>query len=165
MIHEKDALHWRHNGCDSVSNHQPRDCLLNRLSRHRLKKTSKLRVTGLCAGNSPGTGELPAQMASNAENVSIWWRHHGIGRTDRQIVKTMMTSSYGKIVRVTCPLRGEFTGHQWIPLTKASDAEPWCFLWFAPWKNGWVNNGEAYYGVVVMSILIRFFHQTQYLHV
>ena len=27
-------------------------------------------------GNSPGTGEFPAQMASNADNVSIWWRHH-----------------------------------------------------------------------------------------
>ena len=40
------------------------------------KKTSKLRVTGLCVGNSPGTGEFPAQMASYAENVSIWWRHH-----------------------------------------------------------------------------------------
>ena len=40
------------------------------------KKTSKLRVTGLCAGNSPGTGEFPAQRASNDENVSIWWRHH-----------------------------------------------------------------------------------------
>ena len=39
-------------------------------------QTSKLRVTGLCAGNSPGTGEFPAQMASNAENISIWWRHH-----------------------------------------------------------------------------------------
>ena len=35
-----------------------------------------LHVTGLCAGNSPGTGEFPAQMASYAENVSIWWRHH-----------------------------------------------------------------------------------------
>ena len=46
------------------------------LFRHRSKKTSKLRVTGLCVGNSPGTGEFPAQMASNAENVSIWWRHH-----------------------------------------------------------------------------------------
>ena len=40
------------------------------------KKTSKLCVTGLCAGNSPVTGEFPAQKASNAENVSIWWRHH-----------------------------------------------------------------------------------------
>ena len=28
------------------------------------------------AGNSPGTDEFPAQMASNAENASIWWRHH-----------------------------------------------------------------------------------------
>ena len=37
---------------------------------------TKLRVTGLCAGNPPGTCEFPAQMASNAENVSIWWRHH-----------------------------------------------------------------------------------------
>ena len=27
-------------------------------------------------GNSSVTGEFPAQMASNAENVSIWWRHH-----------------------------------------------------------------------------------------
>ena len=35
------------------------------------KKTSKLRVTGLCAGKSPGTGEFPAQMVSNAENDSI----------------------------------------------------------------------------------------------
>ena len=42
------------------------------------KKTSKLRVTDLGAGNSPGTGKFPAQMASNAENVSIWWRHHDI---------------------------------------------------------------------------------------
>ena len=56
--------------------HQPHDCLLNRLFRRRSKKISKLRVTGLCAGNSPVTGEFPAQMASNAENVSIWWRHH-----------------------------------------------------------------------------------------
>ena len=30
----------------------------------------------LCAGNSPVTGEFPAQMASNAENVSTQWRHH-----------------------------------------------------------------------------------------
>ena len=36
----------------------------------------KLRVTGLCAGNSPVAGEFPAQMACNAESVFIWWRHH-----------------------------------------------------------------------------------------
>ena len=40
------------------------------------KKTSKLRVTDLCAGKSPEAGEFPVQMVSDAENVSIWWRHH-----------------------------------------------------------------------------------------
>ena len=75
IISRSGSLRWRHNGGDSVSNHQPHDCLLNRLFRRRSKKTPKLRVTGLCAGNSPGTGEFPARMVSNAENVSIWWRH------------------------------------------------------------------------------------------
>ena len=69
-------LRWRHNGHDGVSNHQSPHCLLNRLYECRSKKTSKFRVTGLCAGNSLGTGEFPAQMVSNAENASIWWRHH-----------------------------------------------------------------------------------------
>ena len=57
------ALQWRHNGRDSVSNH---GCLLHRLFRRRSKKTLKLRVT-------------PAQMANDEENVSIWWRHYGVG--------------------------------------------------------------------------------------
>ena len=70
------SLQWCHNERDSVSNHKPHDCLLNCVFRRRSKKTTKLRVTGLFAGNSPGTGEFPAQMASYAENVSIWWRHH-----------------------------------------------------------------------------------------
>ena len=51
---------------------------LNRLFRCISKKISKLRVTGLCEGNSPVTDELPAQRASNVENVSIWWSHHMI---------------------------------------------------------------------------------------
>ena len=52
-------LLWRHNGCYGASNHQPHDCLLNRLFRRRSKKTSKLHVTGLCAGNSPGSVNSP----------------------------------------------------------------------------------------------------------
>ena len=72
-------LHWRHNGHGSLSNHQRLDCLLNRLFRHISKKTSNLRVTGLCEGDSPVTSEFPAQMASNAEDVSIWWRHRTRG--------------------------------------------------------------------------------------
>ena len=51
---EIKPLHWRHNDHDGVSNHQLQGCLLNRLYRRRSKKTSKLRVTALCAGNSPG---------------------------------------------------------------------------------------------------------------
>ena len=70
------ALQWRHNERDGVSNHRRIDGLLNRLFRRRSKKTSKLHVTGLCEENSPMTGEFLAQRASNAENISISWRHH-----------------------------------------------------------------------------------------
>ena len=65
------TLQGCHNEHDGGSNHQPNDCLLNRLFRRRYKKALKLHVTDLCAGKSPGTDEFPAQMASNAENVSI----------------------------------------------------------------------------------------------
>ena len=70
------SLLWRHNGRDVVSNHQSRKCLLNRSFMRRSKKTPKLRVTVLCVVNSPEIGDFTVQMASNAENVSIWWRHH-----------------------------------------------------------------------------------------
>ena len=72
------TVQWRHNECDGASKHARLDCLLNCWFRHRSKKTSKLRVTGLCEGNPSVTGESPSQRASNAENVSIWWRHHDI---------------------------------------------------------------------------------------
>ena len=96
------ALQWHHNGRDSAPNHQPHHCLLNSLFRRRTKKTSKFRVTGLCAGNSPETGEFPAQMASNAENVSIWWRHH--------VGKRMWVVQINPIVQIPFVL---FTWLQW----------------------------------------------------
>ena len=78
-------LQWRHNDHECVSNHQPRGCLLNRLFRPRSKKTSKLRVTGLCVGNSPGPVNSPHKgpvtrkcfhlMTSSCErfmNVHCW---------------------------------------------------------------------------------------------
>ena len=76
--HTHIPLQWHHNEHDGISNHQHNDCLLKRLFRHRSKKTSKLPVTGLFVGNSPLIGEFPTQRAGNAENVSIWWRHHDI---------------------------------------------------------------------------------------
>ena len=48
------------------------------------------------------------------------------------LIAYMMTSSNGNVFRVTGHLCGEFTGPRWIPHTKASDAELWCFLWSAP---------------------------------
>ena len=85
-------LQWRHKEGDGVSYHQPRDCLLKCLFRRRPKKTSKLSVTGLCEGNSPVTGDFPAQRTDNAENVSIWWRHHTFYYTWRcSTLKTVAT--------------------------------------------------------------------------
>ena len=90
--HIYSALQWRHNGHDGISNHQPHDCLLKGLFGRRSKKTSNLRVTGLCAE----TGEFTAQMASNAENVSIWWRHHGTSAT-QVLFLLCVTLSYPKM--------------------------------------------------------------------
>ena len=75
----------RHNEHDGVSNHQPHDWLLNRLFMCTSNKTSKLCLTGLCAWNSPVTGEFPAQRASNAENVSISWRHHVLEISEKEL--------------------------------------------------------------------------------
>ena len=71
------ALQWRTIERDGVSNHRCLCYLLNRLFVRRSKKTSKLRVTDLCDGNTQVTGDFPAYRASEAENVSIGWRHHG----------------------------------------------------------------------------------------
>ena len=79
------TLLWRHNERNGASNHRRIDSLLSRLFRRRSKKTPTLRVTGLCKGNSPVTGEFPAQRASNAEKVSFWWRHHVIITTVNDI--------------------------------------------------------------------------------
>ena len=68
-----------------------------------IEKTSKVRITGLYAGNSTVTDEFPAQMASNPENVSIWWRHHevddfathGLGRIGAKVQINIKTTSIG----------------------------------------------------------------------
>ena len=66
----------------------------------------------------PVAGEFPTQRASNTESIL-------------SLQGCMMMSSNGNIFHGTGPLRGESTSHQWIPLTKVSDAELWCFLWSA----------------------------------
>ena len=122
------TLEWRHNEHDSVSDHQPHDCLLNRLFRHWSKKTSKLRVTSLCAGNSPGTGEFPAQKASNAENVSIWWRHHDSCWSEPIRQCEVYSRPYGNY-RPVWLAGGDFLGSTW-----------WCFQSFRStlFANNWM---------------------------
>ena len=87
-------LQWRHNARDGVSNHRRLDCLLNLLFRRRSKKTSELRVTGLCEGNSPVTGEFRTQRDSNAENVSISWRPHEIIWSRRAVQSKILSWSW-----------------------------------------------------------------------
>ena len=78
------------------------------------------RLVGIAVGMAP----LWDQRKRMLWDMSEWHNRHS--------ELLMMTSSNGNIFCVTGPLCGEFTGDRWIPLTKASDAEPWCFLWSAP---------------------------------
>ena len=89
VLHYNDAIM-------SVSNHWRLDCLLNCLFSRKSKKTSKLLATDLCEWNSLMTGEFPTQRASNAENVSIWWRHH-------DLMRGYQTHSPGNGHKTTCP--------------------------------------------------------------
>ena len=68
-------------------------------------KTSKLRIIGLCAENSPVSGEFPAQRASNAENVSIWWRHHGTVLGDQERKFSQITPAVFRVAFSPKPIR------------------------------------------------------------
>ena len=131
-IRMRQALQWRHNECDGVSNHQRLDCLLKRLFRRRSRKTSTLRVTGLCERSSPVIGEFSAHRASNAENVSIQWRHQGLPWNLLQI-RFMFFGA------ISCPV-----------LTIAKLLYPWCLAqFFAIIKDywDWVLNGSVWVNI------------------
>ena len=126
------SLQWCHNGHDSISNHQPQDCLHNLLFRHRSKKTSNLRITGLCVGNSPVTGEFTAQMASNAENVSIWWRHHVYWQS-------MVASWYGNPSASLAICEGNPTVTNGFPWQRTANTELWVLSLLLSWTSCWTN--------------------------
>ena len=88
------ALQWHHNDCDGVSNHWRLDCLFILLVRRTSQKTLKLCVTGLCEGNPQLIGWFPIQRASSTENVSIWWRHHGIIKHILRLMNAIKTGLY-----------------------------------------------------------------------
>ena len=110
-------------------------------------------ITRPCDENQV-TADSPHKWINNAEGSSMSRRR--LGRTSpntnqvsvylsklasKSSLTNMMTSSKGSIFRATGPLCGEFTDHRWIPHTKASDAELWCFLWsvreWKPSKQSW----------------------------
>ena len=91
-------------------------------TRRRSKKTSK-RVTGLCVGNSSVTGEIPAQRASNAENISIWWRHHG---EDNPPVIGGIPLTKGRIIRSFDVV---------VSLNKLSNPQSNCQWFETPWHS------------------------------
>ena len=113
-------LQWHHNERDCASNHGCLHCLLNRLFRRRSKKTLKLSVTGCCEGNSPVTGEFPAQRTSNAENASIWLRHHVIW-----IPYPTWPLPRGVYARILC--------HKWIPVPIYCPVGSVCTALIAKW--------------------------------
>ena len=76
MGSQDTPLQWRHDERDASQIPSLTIIYSTVYSRRRSKKTSNFRVTVLCAGNSPVTGEFPTQRASDVENVSILWRHH-----------------------------------------------------------------------------------------
>ena len=94
-IHWFVSLHWRHNDHDGVSNHQPHGCLLKRLFRRRSKKTSKLRVTGLCVGNSPGPVNSPHKGPVTRImfpfDVIMYWK---LGTSDHLVLILLVLKMY-----------------------------------------------------------------------
>ena len=67
------------------------------------------------AGFSPGTGEFPTQMASNAENVSIWWRHHDRQFHDTNILAVAYLFTHSLQWRHMTNRRLNSTATLWIP--------------------------------------------------
>ena len=148
-----NTLHWRHNDHDGVSNHQPHACLFNRFIRRRSKKRSKLRVTGLCAVNSPHKGPVTRKKFPFDDVIMypccpIALFHSRYETTKPylkgifDIVRVLLARAINHdnvIKRKNFPRYLSFeraaTSHRWIPLTKASDAEElWCSL-ICAWKN------------------------------
>ena len=130
------TIQWRRNERDGVSNRQPCDDLPFRLFRRKSKKTSKLRVTGLCEGTSSVNGEFPAQRASNAKNVSI------DGVTMRGVVNhehPQITRNSGIIacgfMMKGCPLHQTTDGIAKAPVNSFTDRIKWNWIISVSMRN------------------------------
>ena len=126
------------------------------LQRHVLRKAGRIRTLPIDGidmlqpfrrpcfpNNGIGTGIVAEHNLENSVSASLHCRHD-------DVIKWKHFPRYWSFVQGS---------HRWIPLTKASDAELWYFLWSAPWINSWVNNRgagdlrchRAHYDVIVMG--------------
>ena len=148
FIHVRIKCIWPNQMPGNVRNPAGRDQKLinvgkthNKVMVHKVTHEYVERLIGKCAETFRRTERQPEGRLndkafptprSNSVNVVGMWL---LSISLSKLVKSycyMMTSSNGNIFRVTGHLCGEFTGPRWIPHTKASDAELWCFLWCAP---------------------------------
>ena len=100
-IYNLKSFQWRHNGHDGVSNHQPHDCLLNRLFRYRSKKTSKPASLAFVRGihgwpvNSPHKGPVTRKMFPFDDVI--------MSRCSRSLVQITVTTAAVTVINTILP--------------------------------------------------------------
>ena len=107
-----DPLQWRHNERDGVSNHLPNDCLLSRLFRHRSKKTSKLRTTDLCEGNSPVRSVNSSHKGPVTRKMFPF---------DDVIIRILKIPSQNPALTMASMKFGRHDGYRWVKIALASE--------------------------------------------
>ena len=159
-------------------------CLFKSLFKLTSKNTSKPALLSLCEGNPPVTGGFPSQRVSNAENVSIWWRHHNKNpcrvffplhyqyTTSTGSIRSLMKSLKPRVMDDDV-IKWKHSQRYW-PFVRGIHRSPvnsphkgqWCgalmFSLICNWINSWVNDGEAgdlirhctHYDVTVMGCIL-----------
>ena len=130
------AITWTSQQHHNVSNQRQSVTVVQQLVQPYNKWTTHHSAVLLvcCKGNSPN-GQRVFSTCFNDEMPYLKgltkFRANSRHVMSKRMKRHMMTSSNGNIFRITGLLCGEFTGHRWIPCTKASDAALWCPLWSA----------------------------------
>ena len=124
------TIQWRHNERDGVPNHQPHDCLLDRLFKRRSRKHQSSASLAFVRENSPLTGEFPTQMASNEGHFSIWWRHHDFCQMGNWQQKESVVYICFLIIKSGCEnaksnaFKSNHVAHQWFSVCFPLDTSP-----------------------------------------
>ena len=148
------------------------ECLLNRLSTLKQENITGPRHGSLCEGNPPVT----SQSASNAKNISIWWRHNGWHRRLSSYQPsvppvTRKLASWWRHQMGTFPRYWPFVWRIHRSPANSSHKGQWrgavLFSRICAWINGWVNNREAvflsryraHYDVIMMIMTNLYFQR------